>query len=72
MPDGKIFIGVGRKKPNLEKEREIKAKPVPGVNAPAGEEDPNIKDKDKVSNKSVPGLQLVENMKALAFEIPSW
>ena len=70
MPDGKIFIGVGRKKPNLEKEREIKAKPVPGVNAPAGEEDPNIKDKDKVSNKSVPGLQLVENMKALAFEIP--
>ena len=70
MPDGKIFIGVGRKKPNLEKERKVKAMPVPGVNAPAGEEDPNVKDKDKVSNQSVPGMQLVENMRALRNKIP--
>lgn len=70
MPDGKIFIGVGRKKPNLEKERKVKATPVPGVNVPAGEEDPNVKDKDKVSNQSVPGMQLVENMRALRNQIP--
>lgn len=70
MPDGKIFIGVGRKKGNLEKERKIKATKVPNVKAPAGKEDPNVKDKDKFSNESVPGLQLVENMRALKKEIP--
>lgn len=70
MPDGKIFIGVGRKKGNLEKERKIKATKVPNVKAPAGKEDPNAKDKDKVSKDSVPGLQLVENMRALKYEIP--
>ena len=70
MPDGKIFIGVGRKKGNLDKERAIKATKVPNLKAPAGKEDPNAKDKDKFSSESVPGLQLVENMRALKDKIP--